>query len=54
MYKHGDIMKKILGFSLITNMAAGMKNAELSEEEVIEVGKQKGEALSKLVTELLI
>lgn len=45
---------EILGFSLITNMAAGMKNVELSEEEVIEVGKQKGEALSKLVTELLV
>jgi purine-nucleoside phosphorylase len=39
----------ILAFSLITNMAAGVLDKKLSEEEVLEIGALKGELMQKLI-----
>ncbi len=44
---------KVLAFSLITNMAAGVLDQPLSEEEVIEIGKAKGHILQNLVRDIL-
>jgi len=44
---------KVLAFSLITNMAAGVLDQPLSEEEVIEIGQKKGAALQALIMEIL-
>ena len=44
---------RILGVSLITNMAAGILDKPLSGEEVIEAGNAASERLSLFVTELL-
>lgn len=43
----------LLAFSLITNMAAGVTRNKLSEEEVIEIGQQKGHVLQRLVSEII-
>lgn len=40
---------KVLAFSLITNMAAGVLNQPLTEEEVLETGKRKGKELQRLI-----
>ena len=39
----------ILAFSLVTNMAAGVLDKKLSEEEVLTIGAQKGEQMQKLI-----
>jgi len=39
----------ILAFSLITNMAAGVLDRKLSEEEVLEIGALKGEQMQILI-----
>ena len=44
---------KVLAFSLITNMAAGVLDQPLSEEEVIEAGNRKGAMLQTLIAEIL-
>ena len=44
---------EVLAFSLITNMAAGVVDQPLSEEEVIEAGIRKGAMLQTLVKEFL-
>ena len=40
---------RVLGFSLITNMAAGVLKVRLSGDEVIAVGERRAEVLVKLV-----
>jgi purine-nucleoside phosphorylase len=40
---------KCLGFSTITNLAAGISPTVLSHEEVLEVGRQVGDALGSIV-----
>lgn len=44
---------QVLAFSLITNMAAGVLDQKLTEEEVIVIGKQQGHVLQALVCNLL-
>lgn len=41
----------VLAVSLITNMAAGVTENTLSHEEVMEIGKKRGETLQKLIYE---
>ena len=43
---------KVLGISTVTNMAAGMQ-AELSHEEVLEVGRTASDGLIRLLTALI-
>ncbi len=43
----------VLGFSLITNMAAGVSSNALSHGEVLDIGNQKGEVLGKLIFEIV-
>jgi len=40
---------KCLGFSTITNFAAGLSSTVLSHQEVLEVGRQVGDALGSIV-----
>ncbi|MCL2105507.1 MAG: purine-nucleoside phosphorylase [Oscillospiraceae bacterium] len=44
---------RVLGISLITNLAAGVSNAVLCGEEVIEIGKQCAKKMEALVTEVV-
>jgi len=44
---------QVLGLSLITNMAAGVTDAVLSGEEVIEIGKARAREMEALVTEIV-
>ena len=44
---------KVLALSLITNMAAGVLDKPLTEQEVIEIGNKKSGELQKLVRNLL-
>ena len=44
---------KVLAFSLITNMAAGVLDQPLSEEEVIEIGSRRGAELQRLITQIV-
>ena len=44
---------KVLAFSLITNMAAGVLNQPLTEEEVLETGKRKGKELQRLIEKVI-
>ena len=44
---------KVLAFSLITNMAAGILEQPLTEEEVLETGAKKGREMQKLITEII-
>ncbi len=44
---------EVLAFSLITNMAAGVLDQPLTEEEVILEGQRKGAVLQKLICEIL-
>lgn len=44
---------QVLAFSLITNMAAGVLDQKLTEEEVIEIGAKKGAELQALILEIL-
>lgn len=43
---------RVLGISTVTNMAAGMQ-AELSHEEVLEIGRTSSEGLVRLLTALI-
>lgn len=44
---------EVLGFSLITNLAAGIQKTPLSHEEVIEAGKQAEAAISALLARVV-
>ena len=44
---------KVLAFSVVTNMAAGVLDQPLTEEEVIEIGKRKGDELQSLIMEII-
>ncbi|HKY06201.1 MAG TPA: purine-nucleoside phosphorylase [Blastocatellia bacterium] len=44
---------KVIGFSCITNTAAGLAGQEINHAEVMEVGKEAGERLSNLILKLL-
>ena len=43
----------VLGFSLISNKAAGLSGERLTEEEVLTIGKQKSEEMQTLITEIV-
>lgn len=45
----GHCGMEVLGFTLLSNMAAGILDQPLSEEEVLEAGKNARECFSKLV-----
>ncbi len=40
---------QVLAFSLITNMAAGVLDQPLTEQEVIDIGREKGHVLQELI-----
>jgi purine-nucleoside phosphorylase len=44
---------EVLGFSLITNLAAGISPTPLSHEEVIEAGKNAEERISRLLADVI-
>ena len=44
---------QVLAFSLITNMAAGILDQPLTEEEVIEIGNRRGSDLQRLITRIV-
>lgn len=44
---------RVLAFSLITNMAAGVTGERLTMEEVAETGRRRGAALTELVAEVV-
>ncbi len=44
---------RVLGLSLITNMSTGINQSLLNHKEVLEVGKQSVEKMSKLIIEFL-
>lgn len=44
---------RVLAFSLISNMAAGILRQPLTEEEVLEAGRQKGVEMQRLIVEIL-
>lgn len=44
---------QVLAFSLITNMAAGILDQPLTEEEVIEIGNRRGSDLQRLITQIV-
>lgn len=44
---------KVLGISCITNLAAGLGQGKLGHEEVLEVGREAGERLTRLLAALL-
>ena len=41
---------EVIGFSLVANKAAGMSGNRLTEQEVIDIGKQKANVMQKLVS----
>ncbi len=43
----------VLGFSLVSNKAAGLSGERLTEEEVLTIGRQKSEEMQKLITEIV-
>ena len=43
----------VLGLSMISNMAAGILDRPLSEEEVLEVAEKSGREFSKLITDII-
>ena len=49
----GHCGMEVLGFTLLTNMAAGILDRPLSEEEVLEAGKMARDHFSKLVLNCL-
>ena len=44
---------QVLAFSLISNMAAGILDKPLTEEEVLEAGARKGAQMQKLIFEII-
>lgn len=45
---------KVLAFSLISNMAAGILKQKLTEEEVLETGAKKGKELQGLIEKIIV
>ena len=45
---------RVLTFSLITNLAAGLGSGTLEHQEVLEVGSEAGGSLEKLIREVLV
>ncbi len=43
----------VLGFSLVSNKAAGLSGERLTEEEVLTIGKQKSEEMQTLITTII-
>jgi purine-nucleoside phosphorylase len=43
----------VLGFSLVSNKAAGLSGERLTEEEVLTIGKQKSEEMQTLIMKIL-
>lgn len=43
----------VLAFSLITNMAAGVENKKLTQQEVYDTGERKGAVLQRLIAEII-
>lgn len=43
----------VLGFSLISNKAAGLSGERLTEEEVLTIGRQKSEEMQTLITSIV-
>ncbi|MBQ4645675.1 MAG: purine-nucleoside phosphorylase [Clostridia bacterium] len=43
----------VLGFSLVSNKAAGLSGERLTEEEVLTIGRQKSEEMQSLITEIV-
>ncbi len=48
---HGGM--RLLAFSLITNMAAGVLDQPLTEEEVLETGERRGKDLERLLAQVV-
>lgn len=44
---------QVLAFSLVTNMAAGILDQPLTEEEVIDIGNRRGSDLQRLITRIV-
>ena len=44
---------KVLAISLITNMAAGVLDRRLDEQEVIEIGNRQGIVLQALIQKII-
>ncbi len=44
---------EILGFSLITNMAAGIQKTPLSHQEVLEAGREAEPVISSLLAKVI-
>ncbi len=44
---------EVLGFSLVSNKAAGLSGERLTEEEVLTIGKQKSEEMQTLITTII-
>ena len=44
---------EVLGFSLVSNKAAGLSGERLTEEEVLEIGKIKAEEMQSLIMNIL-
>lgn len=44
---------KVLAISCITNVAAGLTNAEINHDEVIEIGKRAGQDLARLIVHVV-
>lgn len=43
----------VLGFSLVSNKAAGLSGERLTEEEVLTIGRQKSEEMQSLITRIV-
>lgn len=44
---------EVLGFSLVSNKAAGLSGERLTEEEVLTIGKQKSEEMQSLIMNII-
>jgi purine-nucleoside phosphorylase len=44
---------KVLAISCITNVAAGLTNAEINHQEVMTVGERAGKQLSELIVQVI-
>ena len=44
---------RVLAFSLISNMASGILDQPLTEEEVLEAGRKKAEEMQKLIMKII-
>jgi purine-nucleoside phosphorylase len=44
---------EVLGFSLVTNMAAGILNQAIDHEEVMETGRHRAAQFTNLLTALI-